>query len=121
MTTTNTHTVDATLLEGITLCFHPHFDPSLSTIHDSLNSVYAIDLYEDKFHFLFDNVTTNGQKALFKDAPDQLRAYMVDCIKLVSGATTRAETDKIDKLFGTMEMSYLMHNGKYVNFQRGQD
>ena len=49
---------------------------------------------------------------------------MVDNIKLVSGATRRAsrnETDRIDKLFGKMEMSYLMYNGKYVNFQRGQD
>ena len=49
---------------------------------------------------------------------------MVDNIKLVSGATSRAsrsETDKIDKLFGKMEISYALNTGKIVNFKRGQD
>ena len=107
----------------------PHFDALIPTIHDSLNSVYAIDLYEDKFHFIFDDVTANGQKALFKDAPDRLRAHMVDHIKQVTGATARgtstptlrSEMAKFDTLFGKMEMSYLTNNGKYVNFLPGQD
>ena len=102
-TATATHAVNVTLLEGITFQFCPHFDPSTSTINDSLNSIYAIDLYEDKFQFIFDDVVTNGQKALFKDVPDRLRACMVDCIKQVLGAMARA-----------------LNNGKYVNFQRGQ-
>ena len=62
-TTTATHAVNATLLEGVILRFRPHFDALIPIIHDSLNSVYAIDLYEDKFHFIFDNVVANGQKA----------------------------------------------------------
>ena len=122
MTTTNTYTVNATLLKGIVLRFRPHFDALITTIHDSFNLVYAIDLYEDEFHFLFDDVGTNGQNQLFKDAPERLQAHMVHNIKNVSGATqrvSRAETDKVDKLFGKMEISYALNNGKVVNFQRG--
>ena len=90
-TTTNTHTVDATLLKGIILRFRPHKDiASYPVIHESFNSVYGVDLYDDKFHFIFDNAPTNGQKLLFKDALEHLRAYMVDHIKQVSGATARA-------------------------------
>jgi len=69
-------------------------------------------------------VPTNGAKALFKNAPEHLQEYMVDHIKQVSGATVRAsrsETDKIDKLFDRMELSYALNTGKIVNFQRGQD
>ena len=75
-------------------------------------------------HFLFDDVGTNGQKQLFKDTPERLQAHMVDNIKNVWGATrraSRAETDKIDNLFGKMEISYALNNGKVVNFQQGQD
>ena len=128
-TTTATHAIDATLLKGIILWFCPHFDASISTIHDSLNSVYGVDLYDNKFHSIFDDVGTNKQQELFKDAPQRLLAHMVDHIKLdhiklVSGATNRAsrsKTDKIDKLFGKMGISYQLTNGKVVNFQRGQD
>ena len=121
---TITHTVDATLFEGFLLRFRPHYDASIPTIHHSFNSVYAVDLYDNKFHFLLDDVGTNGQNQLFKDAPERLQAHMVHNIKNVSGATqrvSRAETDKIDKLFGKMEISYALNNGKVVNFQQGQD
>ena len=46
---------------------------------------------------------------------------MIDHIKSVSGASTRGNTTKVDKLFSTMLMSYQKHTGKIVNFQRGQE
>ena len=115
-TTTATHAVAATLLKGIILRFRPHKDlSSYPVIHESFNSVYGVDVYNDEFHFIFDDVPTNGAKALFKHAPERLRKYMVDHIKQVSGATGRAsrsETDKIDKLFGKIELSYALNTGK---------
>ena len=43
--------------------------------------------------------------------------YMVVHIKSESGATTRIETEKVEALFGILQLSYQMSNGKIVNFK----
>ena len=82
-----TYTFDDALLEGVILRFWPHHDASVPTIHHTFNAIYGVDLYDTDFHFIFDNVGKNGQKELFKDAPDHLLEYMVKHIKHESGAT----------------------------------
>ena len=90
MSTATTYAVDATLRGGIIIRFRPHKDVTLyPVIHESFNSVYGIDLYDDEFDFLFDDMTNKGKKELFLDAPERLRAHMVTHIKNLSGATAR--------------------------------
>ena len=61
-TTATTYAVDASLLEGIIIRFCPHKDvTSYPVIHESFNSVYVINLHDNEFDFLFDDVTNNGK------------------------------------------------------------
>ena len=99
--------MDGTELEGVILRFRAHHEASVPTIHHTFNAVYGIDLYDIDFHFIFDDVGTNGLKELYKDAPDCLLAHMIAHIKQESGATTRDETKKVDTLFGKMQISYI--------------
>ena len=72
-----TYTVAANDLEGVIVRFDPHPIPACLFIHQTLNSVYGVDIYETYFHFLFDDITTNQQKELYKDAPPIVELY--DC------------------------------------------
>ena len=116
-----TYTVAANNLEGVIVRFQVHPNPAFLFLHHTLNSVYGVDLYETDFYFLFDDVTTNGQTELHKDASKRLLDYMITHILTESGATTRGETEKVEKLFKTMLLSYKMSNGKHSYFKRGQD
>ena len=121
---TTTYTVAANDLEGVMIRFAPHPINDFPFLHHTLNGVYGVDLYENDFHFLLDDITTNGQTELHKDAPKRLLAYMIDHIKNVSGSSgagTRGNTTKVDELFGTMLLSYRLKNGRAISFQRGQD
>ena len=101
------YTVLSSASDYIIKCFFPR-------INHTFNAVYSINLYDSNFHFIFDNVGTNGLKELkelYKDAPDRLLAHMVDHIKQESEATTRDKTKKVDVLFGNIQISHIQHNG----------
>ena len=114
-----TYTVDAIELEGVVLYFHVHHEASVPNIHHTFNAIYGIDLYATDFHFIFDNVTANGLKKLYKDASKRLLMHMVDHIKQESGAITRDKTKKVEALFGIIQINYKMNNGTIMNFKRG--
>ena len=77
VTTTNTTTIFVTMttytvtvndLEGVIFRFQAYPNPAFPFLHHTLSAVYGVDLCETDFHFLFDDVTTNGQTELHKDA-----------------------------------------------------
>ena len=70
VTMATTYSVNVTKLEGVIFCFWVHNQVSLPVFHQTFNVVYGVDLYEPDFHFIFDDVTTNRIKKLFKNAPD---------------------------------------------------
>ena len=116
-----TYTVAGNGLEGVIVQFQAHPSPSFPVLHHTLNSVYDVDLYENDFHFLFDDVPTNGQTELYKDTPKQLLDYMISQIKTESRSVgTRSKTDKVETLFKTMQLRYKMNNGQHVSFKQGQ-
>ena len=108
-------------LKGLILCFPPHHEVSVPTIHHTFNAVYGVNLYNTNFQFLFDDVETNGLKELYKDIPKRLLTHMTDCIKQVSGALLRTGTEKVETLFGNIQISYQMDTGKFMNFKQGQE
>ena len=116
-----TYTVAANDLEGIIIRFCPHHEASVPVIHHTFNAVYGVDLYEDEFHFIFDDVPTNGQTELYKDAPKRLKDYMITRIKTGCKLVSKSETEKVDDLFQTMQLNYKMINGKYVYFKQRQE
>ena len=116
-----TYTVAANDLEGVAIRFQAHPNPDFPYLYHTLNSVYSVDLYEIDFHFLFNDVTANGQTELYKDAPKRLLEYMIAHIKTESGASIRAEMEKIEKLFETMLLSYKMKHCNIMFFKRGQE
>ena len=83
---TTTYTVAANDLEGVIIRFAPHPITDFPFLHHTLNGVYGVDLYKNDFHFLFDDITTNGQTELHKDAPKRLLQHMIAHIKNVSEA-----------------------------------
>ena len=93
----------------------------MPSIYHIFNTVYGVDLYNSGFHFIFDDVGKNGLNELYKDVPDLLLTYMTDHIKRVSGDSLRTETEKVDDLFGNMQISYQMNTGKFMNFKQGQE
>ena len=99
-------------------CLCTHHEASVSSIHHTFNAVYGVDLYDTNFHFIFDDVAKNGLTELYKDAPEQLLTHMTNHIKKVSGALLGIEMKKVDNLFGNMQISYQMYNGRVVNFKR---
>ena len=116
-----TYTVEAKELEGVISGFRPHHESSVPVIHHTFNAVYSVDLYETDFHFLFDDVPTNIQTELYKDVPKHLLDYMIDPIKTESESVgTRCKLDKIEKLFGNMQLSYQTSTGKIMNFKLDQ-
>ena len=115
--TMTTYNVAANDLEGVIVRFAPHPNPSFSFLHHTLNAVYGIDLYETDFYFLFHDVTANGQTELYKDAPKRLLDYMIAHIKTESAASTRAETEKVEKSFEIMLLSYKTKDKKEHLFQ----
>ena len=115
-----TYTVAANELEGVILCFCSHHEASVPIIHHTLNVVYGVDLYATDFHFLFDDVPTNGQTELHKDAPKSLLDYIINHIKTESGLVgTRSKTNKVEELFKTTQLSYQMNSGTIMNFRQG--
>ena len=107
LVTIATYTVKAKELEGVILRFREHHEDSIPSIHHAFNAVYGVDLYETNFLFIFEDVATNGLMELHKDEPERVLGYMVAHIKSESGATLRTETEKVDTLFGNMQLSYL--------------
>ena len=120
-TITTTYTVAVNDLEGVIVLFAPYPNPAFSFLHHTLNSVYGVDLYETDFHFLFDDITTNQQTKLYKDAPQWLLDYMIDHIKVKSGASYRGNTAQVQALFENVLLSYRMKTNKIMHFKRGQD
>ena len=116
------YTVDTKALESVILRFQPHHDTAkFPFIHQTLNSAYGLDLYESECEFISHDVPTNGLTELYKDAPQRLLNHMIAHIQTESGATSRSETEKVEKLFKTMLLSYKMGNCKYSYFKRGQE
>ena len=119
---TNQSTTTTTIYHGVTIRFAPHPNTACPFLHHTLNNVYGLDLYENDFHFLFDDIAANQQTELHKDAPKRLLNHMIDHITRESGTGgTRSKTDKVESLFKTMILSYKMKNGTIVKFKRGQD
>ena len=115
LTMTTTYTVAANDLEGVIIRFAPHPNTSFPFLHHTLNDVYGLDLHETDFHFLFDDVANNQQTELYKDAPKRLLEHMIDHIATESGSKgTRSKTDKVEKLFKTMKLSYKMKHGAII-------
>ena len=79
---TTTHTVAANTLDGVIVSFAPHPNTAFPFLHHTLNGVYGLDLYDNEFHFLFDDFATNGLTELHKDAPQLLLDHMIDHIKI---------------------------------------
>ena len=69
----------------------------------------------------FHDVPTNGLTELYKDAPQRLLDHMITHIQTESRATSKSETEKVEKLFKTMLLSYKLSNGKYIYFKQGQE
>ena len=102
----STYTVAANDLEDVILRFQRHHEASVPVLHQTFNAVYGVDLYEDEFHFIFDDVPTNGQTELYKDASKRLKDYMITRIKTESKSVSRSETEKVDDMFQTMQLCY---------------
>ena len=66
-----TYTVAAIELEGVILHFQPHHETYVPVIHQTFHTVYGVDLYEIDFHFIFDDIPTNGLTELYNNAPKE--------------------------------------------------
>ena len=89
--------------------------------HQTLNEAYVPDLYKSDLEFIFDNVVTNGQNKLFKDALIRLQDYVIDYIMQKSGSTSKEVAKKVDALFGNIKISFIKHSGEVIEVVCGQD